>query len=92
MLTYSPWAFYAVLAAVLAQLVPLLRSVSLTDVRVAVDHSADHVVTAWPLYISVALLLVLFISRRSPNVFLVDFACADPPASWRVTHEGAFLA
>ena len=88
MLTYSPWAFYAVLAAVVAQLVPLLNSVSLHDVAAAVDVSKSHVTTLWPLYVSVAMLVILLVNHRSTNVYLVDFACADPHTSWRVSHDG----
>ncbi len=88
MLTYSPWAFYAVLAVVVAQLVPVLQSLNLHDVGDVVHLSKSHVVSSWPLYLSLLLLIGLFISRRSPTVFLVDFACANPPESWRVTHEG----
>ena len=88
MLTYSPWLLYCVVAVVLAQLVPLWAHLSVADVTVAVDASKAHVVSLWPLYLSVALLLALVVNRGSPSVFLVDFACSDPPKSWQVTHAG----
>jgi hypothetical protein len=85
---YAPWVLWAVLAATVAQLVPLFRSMDTTAFASALSVSTGHVQQLWPLYITLFVLLVLILNHRSNPVFLLDFACAQPPESWKTTHQG----
>ncbi|CAM9485928.1 unnamed protein product [Heterosigma akashiwo] len=88
--TYYPYFFLTVVAAVTVQF-----GISLYENRNNVEeltHSlapstSDAVFDlAWKFTLLAALLLI-YLARRGQNVYLVDFACFEPPEDWKVNHE-----
>jgi hypothetical protein len=89
-LSYVPMALTAAVVLLAIQLAPLLSSVDVTAVKSQTVSALSHSVSMWPLVGTILMLLYLFIHFRSRPVYLLDFACFDPPESWQITHEGDF--
>jgi hypothetical protein len=91
-LSYVPMALTVAVVLLAIQLAPLLSSVDVAAVKTQTVSALSHSVSMWPLVGTILMLFYLFVHFRSRPVYLLDFACFDPPESWQVSHEGDFAS
>jgi len=86
-LSYVPWGLTLAVVVLAVQLAPIVASVDLAGLQDLVWHSVAQFKAMWPLVITIFTLCYLLLHFRSRAVYLLDFACFDPPASWQFTQE-----
>lgn len=90
-MSYVPMILTAAVVILAVQLAPHASNLELSHVRESVVDVVGQFRTTWPILVTIAALTYLLLHFRSRPVYLLDFACFDPPDSWKYTHEGAGL-
>ena len=90
---YFPFVWGAIILYLASQtLLSGLRHKEVFEAMLSANEPALHVNRAaavevgwW--FVALILILALWLSKRSKPVYLLDFACFEPPESWRLSPE-----
>ena len=86
-LSYVPMALTLAVVVLAIQLAPLMKGLDYAILAAKVSTALSQSLAMWPLVVTIAALMYLFLHFHSRPVYLLDFACFDPPKEWQVTHE-----
>jgi len=88
--TYFPFLFLTIVAVLVAQFVQsiYMNKDNVQELARAISTTSNSILfdLGWKFAVLV-IILIIYLARRSQQVYLVDYACFEPPPDWKATQK-----